>query len=108
MDVIRSSYRLQRRSLDHTPSVTVLFEEDRDLAADAAWACVVYSMVPYLGILFTPLAICLGAFRFVQTERAAGSARRRVALLSTGLGLLILAVQILLWWLLYLIPELQR
>jgi hypothetical protein len=73
-------------------------------SADTAWACIVYSMVPYLGILFVPAALAVSGFGFYRSRPESSSVRRRF-LLFAGSGVLILAVQILLWWLLYFIPK---
>jgi hypothetical protein len=73
-------------------------------SADTAWACTVYSLVPYLGILFVPIALTVSALGFVRTRRELLQDRRRF-LLSAASSTAILAVQIFLWWLLYLIPE---
>ena len=73
-------------------------------SADAAWACMVYSLVPYLRILFVPVALGVSALGFILTQQAEAHDRRRF-LFSACVSLLILAVQILLWWLLYLIPK---
>lgn len=74
---------------------------DPNSTADTAWACTVYSLVPYLGILFVPFALALSGFGFSR----AVSRDRRPFLLSAAASLVILIVQLLLWWLLYLIPE---
>jgi hypothetical protein len=67
--------------------------------SSVAWACTVYSLVPYLGILFIPFTIV-----FSGVERTRANVSRRT-LLPLALSVPILAGQLVLWWLLYLIPE---
>jgi hypothetical protein len=61
-------------------------------------------MVPYLGILFIPLAIGVGTAGYVANRRTLHDGGRR-ALWCVGLSLVLLIIQLILWWLLYLIPE---
>ena len=107
LDALRSGYDLQRTDLATSLGATQAVERvaadgGKHPVADAAWALVVYSMVPYLGILFTPFA--LGTAAYAIATRLAG---RRLAMMSLGIGTATLAVQLLLWWLLYVIPELS-
>lgn len=81
------------------PETASLFEERRDLTKDTAWASVVYSLVPYLGILFVPVAIFASLILLVRGEESAGHASRYI-LFSLAIG----AFQVFLWWLLYFIP----
>ena len=110
LDSLRSSYGLQRRDLgfntpERQPSVR-LFSEDRNAVSDTAWACVVYSMVPYLGILFVPFALLIGGYGYYVSIQKPHIGGRTLAVVSLAISLLVLAIQILLWWLLYIIPEL--
>jgi hypothetical protein len=107
LDTIKSSHGLQGRRLTipSAPVTPELFGQRNDGYAGAAWACTVYSMVPYLGILFVPFAIGVGAVGYAVTRGAGEPVRDRKALLAIGVSLVILMVQIVLWWLLYLIPE---
>jgi len=63
LDNLRASYRLQGKSFTTENStaseVTNLFERNKNSVSEMAWACLVYSFVPYLGILFVPLAFLL-------------------------------------------------
>lgn len=70
-----------------------------------ARAFVTYSLVPYLGILFCPGAVVMGIVDCIVSSRTAERARRRASLANVAGGLLILGLQVLLWWLLYKIPE---
>ena len=108
LDAIRSSYGMQRRPLkmDAVDPITGdLFETPRNAVSDTAWACVVYSMVPYLGILFVPLAFVTGGIGYAVSRKRPQLGGGRMASMCIGLSLLILAVQLVLWWLLYIIPE---
>jgi hypothetical protein len=112
LDTLRASYRLQGKTFlvenAKTEEITNLFEKNENTVAQTAWACVVYSLVPYLGILFVPLAIVVGSFGYVVSYRRPDLGGRKLALICVGLSFVVLAVQILLWWLLYIIPELGR
>ena len=77
-------------------------------AAATATAFVVYSLVPYLGILFCPGALLFGGVGLVRAWRAPQSGRARAAALSLALALLVLCAQLLLWWILYRVPEWSR
>lgn len=112
LDSIRASYGLQGKRFVFN-SFTAgdggrLFEENKNSISQTAWACTVYSMVPYLGILFVPFALVIAGVGYAAGRRAPEMGGRRLALISVGVSLLVLAVQILLWWLLYIIPELDQ
>ena len=72
--------------------------------AEIASASNVYSLVPYLGILFVPVALAVCGVGFVRDWQRPWHNPYRF-LLGAGLSLLILCVQVFLWWLLYFIPE---
>ncbi|HUS00002.1 MAG TPA: hypothetical protein VMZ26_18205 [Pyrinomonadaceae bacterium] len=74
--------------------------------SDMAWALTVYSMVPYLGILFVPFALILSGFHYVRARRRSSNDRGRF-LLCAALSSFILALQLFLWWLLYFIPKMS-
>ena len=107
LDAIRSSYNLQGKQLSKLipAEPEALFPRSGNPISETAWACTVYSMVPYLGILFVPLAIAVGGFGYVVSRRTPDAAGGRAALTCIGVTLILLAMQILFWWLLYLIPE---
>ena len=72
-----------------------------------AKAFATYSLVPYLGIVFCPGAVVLGTVGVVRAYRSqsvSDDAARRVCYVSTIVGLVVLAVQLLLWWILYQAP----
>ena len=82
-----------------------LFEPEERLSSSAAWACNVYALVPYLGILFLPVAFVLAAFDFSRARRSSKQNDARLAIAAFVTSLFLLACQLLLWWLLYIIPE---
>lgn len=112
LDTLRSSYRLQGQSFlvenARREEVTNLFKQNENSVSQMAWACFVYSLVPYLGILFIPFTILVGGFGYVVSLRQPYLGGRKLALVSFGLSFVVLAVQMLLWWLLYIIPELAQ
>lgn len=110
LDTLRASYRMQGRSFEFRDSEVLeikdLFEQNKNSVAHTAWACLVYSFVPYLGILFIPFTFFIGGFGYLAALRQPQLGGRRLALLSIAFSFVVLAVQIFLWWLLYIIPEL--
>lgn len=107
LDSIRSSYNLQGRALQFPKSAFPegLFPRDGNAISDTAWACTVYSMVPYLGILFVPAAILIGGFGYVAARRTHDFRVARTALIAVGVSIGLTVIQLVFWWLLYLIPE---
>jgi len=78
-------------------------------AASTAFAFVTYALVPYLGILFCPGALLFGGVGLLRAWRAPrGRQAARASALSIVLGLLVFCAQLLLWWLLYKVPEWAR
>jgi hypothetical protein len=75
-----------------------------------AFAFVTYALVPYLGILFCPGALLFGGVGLWRAWRAprGGHAAVRASALSIALGLVVLCAQLLLWWILYKVPEWAR
>lgn len=112
LDTLRSSNRLQGQSFlvenARREEITNLFPKNENAIIETAWACLVYSFVPYLGILFVPLAFGVGVFGFAVSFRQPNSDGRKLALVSVGLSVVMLTVQIFLWWLLYFIPEIGK
>ena len=106
LDAIRSSYGMQRKTLmQEAPGH--LFEPEKRLSSDTAWACNVYSAVPYLGILFVPFALGFGGIGLIRAQTQQQPRDRRLAAQAIAVSIVILGVQIFLWWLLYLVPSLQ-
>ena len=112
LDTLRASYRMQGKTflLENAKreEITNLFEQNENTISHTAWACVVYSFVPYLGILFVPLAFLVGGFGYFVSFQKPDLGGRRLALTCIGLSVIVFVIQIFLWWLLYLIPELGR
>ncbi len=73
--------------------------------ADTARAFATYSLVPYLGILFCPGAVVIGMVGVVRSYIPGRSNEgRNVCCLSTIVGIVVLGLQLLLWWILYRVP----
>ena len=75
--------------------------------AATARAFATYSLVPYLGILFCPGAVIVGTVGVVRSYRShqtSSESGRFVCYVSTIVGLIVLAVQLFLWWILYQVP----
>lgn len=111
LDALRSSYGLQRQTLPMVDAGVVSAEQvfgtrRENNLAELSWACFVYSLVPYLGILFIPVTFFLGTVAGIWSGRRDDRAGVRLAFGTVAGSVPVLAVQILLWWLLYLIPEL--
>lgn len=83
----------------------ILQSNNRNGTAATALAFVTYSLVPYLGVLFCPGAIAMGLAGWVSSYRMPHSGGRSASIRALLAGLIILAVQIFLWWLLYQIPQ---
>lgn len=111
LDSYRSSHRLQGQSFlvenAKGEEITDLFAREENTVSQTAWACFVYSMVPYLGILFIPFTFIIGSFGVAVSYRQPHLGGRKLALSSMGMSLPILIIQLIFWWLLYIIPELS-
>jgi len=111
LDAMRASYRMQRTNLANVETMdktSVLFENGDSILTQTAWACVVYSMVPYLGVLFLPFALITSAFGYVAPSVRARAKNRRLAAIYLGISTVLVFVQAILWSLLYLIPDLMQ
>lgn len=112
LDRLRASYNLQGKSFGfdarEEKEITNLFEQNKNPVAQTAWACLVYSFVPYLGILFVPFTFFISGFGFAVARRQPHLGGLKLSLVSFLLSFIVLAVQIFLWWLLYIIPEIGR
>ncbi|HET8782796.1 MAG TPA: hypothetical protein VFM63_10290 [Pyrinomonadaceae bacterium] len=74
--------------------------------AGIARAFATYSLVPYLGILFCPGAVVVGTVGVVQSYRSEQTREARlVCYVSTIVGVVVLVIQLLLWWILYRVPQ---
>lgn len=110
LDTLRSSYRLQNKDfrINKEEEIKSLFKKSENAALELAWAFLVYSMVPYLGILFTPGAIFMGSLGAINAYRRSQIAGLKSALLNIALSIAALVVQLILWWLLYIVPEIGK
>jgi hypothetical protein len=86
----------------------VLFEENNNSMSEIAWAFTVYSIVPYIGILFVPFAVIGGIIAVYFSNKTPQIGGKKLAVNSLLSSFFIFFGQILLWYLLYLIPELSR
>ena len=75
-----------------------LFEEKKPFVSSAVWAYVVYSLVPFVGVVFVPFVFVFGVVGLARGERTFS---------AMGAGGAILIVQLVLWWLLYVVPKLN-
>lgn len=75
-----------------------------DLTATAR-AFATYSLVPYLGIIFCPGAVVIGTVGIVRSYRPQAAEVRHVCFASTIVGVVVLGIQLFLWWILYRVPE---
>jgi len=79
--------------------------KEQNGAARTALACVTYALVPYLGILFCPFAIIFGGIGLRHAVQTHNNQGRRASSYSVVMGIFILGAQLLLWWILYKVPE---
>lgn len=112
LDTIRSAHHLQGKSFlvenTESPEVEDLFERNENGVSQTAWASFVYSMVPYVGIIFIPFTLVVGGAGIAHSYKYPKAGGRKLALVSIGLSFLVLLLQIFLWWLLYIIPDLPK
>ncbi len=113
-DGLRSSYSLQQRTrasgkpkgaLPKIHMASTFSSTHGNATAQTALAFLTYSLVPYLGILFCPGAVLLGGIGLVRSARAPHASGRRASYASILLGLVILCIQLLLWWIVIKVPE---
>lgn len=83
----------------------MFLQRETKSSASTAMAFVTYALVPYLGILFCPGALLMGTIAFVRAGHTPQPGDRRRAATSIVLAILLLGVHILLWWILYKVPE---
>jgi hypothetical protein len=86
----------------------MFFDKHGNNAAQTAMAFVVYALVPYLGILFCPGALLMGGVGLLRARRAPHAGGHRASLTSIALGLLLFVAHLLLWWILFKVPEWTR
>jgi hypothetical protein len=100
--------RRRRRTASATLRIELMPRTNGSGVSATALAFVTYALVPYLGILFCPGAVVLGGLGLLRSRRATHARTRRDSALSVALGLAIFCVQLLLWWILYKVPEWSR
>jgi len=112
LDAFRAAYRLQGKYFvtanAQAEEVTNLFKQNKNSASETVKALVVYSLVPFLGILFCPFALLLGGVGVLVSHRQPNLGSGRTSIYSLVLTVIIFAAQLFLWWLLYFVPELGR
>ncbi len=73
--------------------------------AGTARAFATFSLVPYLGIIFCPAAVVLGAFGIVKSRRSSEVIdSTSIYYVSMAVGLGVLGIQVWFWWILYHVP----
>ena len=84
---------------------TVLPEINRNGASTTALAFMTYSLVPFLGILFVPGAVFIGALGIAYSYYAPHKGGRRASFASIFFGIVILGAQVFLWWIIIEAPQ---
>jgi hypothetical protein len=80
-------------------------QADQNSATAIARAFATYALVPYLGILFCPGAVVMGSVGLLRSYRDPQVGGRNGSYVSILAGMLVLGLQLLLWWILYKVPE---
>lgn len=116
-DALRASYHRQHTKAAHNPSVSgatgmtqpinfkIFPTPNRNGVSTLALAFATYALVPYLGIIFCPGALVMGGIGFVYSWRAPQRGGRRASSAAIALGLVILCLQLLLWWIIIKLPQ---
>jgi hypothetical protein len=75
--------------------------------ADTARAFATFSLVPYLGIIFCPGAVVLGAIGIIKSYRSPQVTDSSLVIyyVSACVGLGVLGIQMWFWWILYHVPS---
>jgi len=84
----------------------VYLRDNESPAETYAFALVVFSIVPYLGILFSLPALAIAAISIVTNKTTKTKARTNSGILFAGGAILL--VQVILWSLLYFPPDSSR
>lgn len=80
-------------------------DPDRNGVSSAAGAFATYSLIPYLGILFCPGAVAMGGVAVLQSWRRQDPDQRAAGYTSIAAGIVVSGVQLILWWMMYRVPE---
>ena len=83
-------------------------QADKNSASAIARTFATYALIPYLGILFCPGAVVMGTIGLARSYREPQFGGRAGSYLSILAGFLVLGIQLLLWWILYKVPEWAR
>jgi hypothetical protein len=100
----RAHVRVASKSL----RVNVMPRRNENGASSSSLACVAYALVPYIGILFCPGALLFGGVGLLRAWRTPHAGGRRESVLGVAFGVVILCAQLVLWWILYKVPEWTR
>ncbi|HLM56087.1 MAG TPA: hypothetical protein VK422_08135 [Pyrinomonadaceae bacterium] len=109
--------RWARRAAKERPAVVVVRprgdillmpSRNNNGASTTALAFATYALVPYLGILFCPGALLMGGVGLLRARRDPDLGGVRASAMGLALGLVLLCAQLLLWWILYKVPEWSR
>lgn len=90
------------------PQRDIMPSTNNNGASTTALAFATYALVPYVGILFCPGALLMGGIGLVRAYRAPHLGGRRASVTGIALGVLLFCVHLLLWWILYKVPEWTR
>lgn len=90
---------------DKPARASLLADAEQNTWAAVAVAFTTYALVPYLGILFCPGAFVAGGLGLARAQRLPQKAGQRAARLSVWLSLAICFAQLLLWWILFSVPD---
>lgn len=87
-------------------SQNIFVQRGHNGALASAWACVAYSLVPYLGVLFIPAGVVFGVYGiYTERNKPGVNTVKRFAVLAV-ITFVITGVQLFFWWLLFVIPTL--
>ena len=89
----------------HGRSNSFALFDTADLSSQTGWAAVVYSAVPYLGVLFIPIAVAVSVVGLLRGRGRSGKSHNGKFLI---VSLLLLGIQLYLWWLLYIARDLPQ
>jgi hypothetical protein len=106
-DRLMASYHRRRFAAQITasrfePAAQMISKQDGLTAS--AFAFVTYSVVPFLGLLFCPFALCLGLCCLLRPTASPQRTDLRRPLMAMGLAVLVTGVQTFLWWALVNVP----
>jgi hypothetical protein len=83
---------------------TMLPGMNRNAASTTALAFTTYALVPFLGILFIPGSVLVGAVGIIYSYHSPHKGGRRASFAAVLFGLVILGVQVFLWWIIIKTP----